>query len=159
MLSVCCLLLSHRKPGKPALPAITSPRAARLSLSQHFWWAYGERSLLVGSLPTHPKLRRWVRVAPERRRGACCKEETGDRCMEEIGPAATQHDLGPTELPRIMQTLGTGRAHEKHSSYSRPGAHESVSLQLVRVPAGANRNKEARVGHFVRLAFSEPNPL
>ena len=58
--------------------------------------------------------------------------ESGDDCMEEDGPAAREHDLGPEELPRQHADPGPELTRiARHDP--RPGARESVGLLKVPV--------------------------
>ena len=74
-----------------------SPRAARLLLSQHFWWAHGERSLHVG-LPTDTPRARPVgacRASAAKRRPLQGRETTrGARARRSRALAAKRAAIG-----------------------------------------------------------------
>ena len=57
--------------------------------------------------------------------------ERSKDCMEEDGPAAREHDLGPKELPRHAEPGPELTRIARHDP--RPGARESVSLLKVPV--------------------------
>ena len=58
--------------------------------------------------------------------------ERSKDCMEEDGPAAREHDLGPEELPRQHADPGPELTRiARHDP--RPGARESVGLLKVPV--------------------------
>ena len=57
--------------------------------------------------------------------------ERSKDCMEEDGPAAREHDLGPKELPRYAEPGPELTRIARHDP--RPGARESVGLLKVPV--------------------------
>ena len=130
-----------------------SPRAARLLLSQHFWWAHGERSLHVG-LPTDTPRARPVgacRASAAKRRPLQGRETTrGARARRSRALAAKRAAIG---------SAAVGLTNSSHTRpYSRASARSlQERLTSCRRQPRPTVTSEARVGPFVQPAFLETN--
>jgi hypothetical protein len=79
---------------------IRTPRAALLLLSQPYWWEADEQS------QDNPKQNSYRATLSER-------YESGNQSMEETGPAARVHDLGP-KRPQNTFNFSARSSRERH---------------------------------------------
>ena len=130
-----------------------STRAARLLLSQHFWWAHGERSLRVGlptDTPRAPTIGACHPSAAKRRPLQRRERTRGARARRSRGLAAKRAAIG---------SAAVGHTNSSHTRpYSRASARSlQERLTSCRRQPRPTVTSEARVGPFVQPAFLKTN--
>ena len=130
-----------------------SPRAARLLLSQHFWWAHGERSLHVG-LPTDTPRARPV--------GACRASAAKRRPLQGRETTRGARARRSRALAAKRAAIGSAAVGHTNSSHTRPYSRASARSLQERLTSCRRQPRptvtsEARVGPFVQPVFLETN--